>query len=158
MFPGVITPVPPLNTPVRFAELPAETVAGTAVKLVIVGVAGFTVTVVVWVTVFPVEFVTVRINVVVCVGVTLTAFPLVTERLPGIITPVPPLNTPVRFTEFPAVTVRGLATKLVITGAAGFTVTVVVWETASPVEFVTVRIYVVVCVGVTLTAAPLVTE
>ena len=126
MFPGVITAVPPLNTPVRFAELPAETVAGLAMKLVIVGVAGFTVTVAVWVTVFPAEFVIVRINVVVCAGVTLTAFPLVTERLPGIITPVPPLNTPVRFTGLPAVTVWGLAVKLVIASGTGFTVTVTV--------------------------------
>ena len=61
MFPGVITPVPPLNTPVRLAEPPAVIVVGLAMKLVIVGAAGpveFTVTVAVCVTATPTEFVT----------------------------------------------------------------------------------------------------
>jgi hypothetical protein len=123
MFPGVIMPVPPLKTPVKLAVPPAVIVAGEAAKLVIEGIAGavgFIVTVAVWATVSPMEFVTVRIYIVVCVGVTLTAVPLATERFPGIITPVPPLKTPVRFTNPPAVIVAGLAAKLAITGMVRF--------------------------------------
>ena len=37
MFPGVITPVPLANTPVRFADPPAVIVVGLAVKLVMAG-------------------------------------------------------------------------------------------------------------------------
>jgi hypothetical protein len=59
--PGVIMPVPPLNTPVRLADPPAAIEAGVAAKLVIVGAVAVTVTVAVLVTVAPEGFVTVRV-------------------------------------------------------------------------------------------------
>lgn len=62
---------------------------------------------------------------VVVVGLTLTAVPLVTVRLPGVITPVPLANTAVRLELDPELIVAGLAPKLVIVGA-GTTVTVTV--------------------------------
>jgi hypothetical protein len=56
---------------------------------------------------------------VVVVGLTLTGVPLVTARLPGVITPVPPENTAVKLVLFPAVIVDvGLDPKLVIVGDA----------------------------------------
>jgi hypothetical protein len=55
--------------------------------------------------------------VVVTVGLTLTAVPLVTGRLPGVMTPVPPVKTAVRLEAEPTVMVDGLATKLVIPSA-----------------------------------------
>lgn len=58
-------------------------------------------------------------------GLTLTAVPLVTVRLPGVITPVPLANTAVRLELDPELIVAGLAPKLVIVGA-GTTVTVTV--------------------------------
>ena len=67
----------------------------------------------------------------VVVGLTLTATPLVTVRLPGLITPVPFAKTAVKLELPPTVIVAGLAAKLEIVGA-GFTVTVVVWVTAAP--------------------------
>ena len=60
-FPGVITPVPLAKTPVRLAELPAVIDAGLAVKLVMVGGAGVTVTMTVCVIAVPVAGVTVRV-------------------------------------------------------------------------------------------------
>jgi hypothetical protein len=78
--------------------------------------------------------------VVVAVGLTLTAVPLVTEMLPGVITPVPPANTPVRLELAPAAIVAGLATKLVIAGPLDVTVTVAVCVIAAPVAGVTVRV------------------
>ena len=60
-FPGVITPVPPPKTPRRFTDASAVIAAGVAVKLVIVGAVGVTVTVAVWTAVAPKELVTVRI-------------------------------------------------------------------------------------------------
>ena len=75
----------------------------------------------------------------VVVGLTLTAVPLVTARLPGVITPVPLAKTAVRLELPPAVVVAGLATKLVIVGA-GLTVIVVVCVTAAPLDGVTVRV------------------
>ena len=77
---------------------------------------------------------------VVAVGVTVTAVPLVAERLPGVMTPVPPENTPVRLEVCPTVMVAGLAVKLVIVGGAGFTVIVTVAVTADPLEGVTVSV------------------
>jgi hypothetical protein len=50
----------------------------------------------------------------------------------------------------------GLADSVTV-GAAGFTVTVAVWVAAAPAAFVTVREYIVVTGGVTLTVCPLVT-
>jgi hypothetical protein len=73
----------------------------------------------------PAALVTVSVYVVVAVGLTLTGVPLVTVILPGVITPVPLANTPVRFELPPDPTVVGLAAKLVIVGA-GTTVTVAV--------------------------------
>ena len=74
-------------------------------------------------------------------GLTLTAVPLVTARLPGVITPVPPANTAVRLLLPPAVIVAGFATKLVIVGTtAAFSVIVAVGVIAAPLEGVTVRV------------------
>jgi hypothetical protein len=77
--------------------------------------------------------------VVVVAGLTLTAVPLVAGRLPGVITPAPPVNTPVRLELAPALIDAGLAPKLVIV-ASEVTVTVVVWVTVGPLEGVTVRV------------------
>jgi hypothetical protein len=77
--------------------------------------------------------------VVVAVGLTETAVPLVTAMLPGVTMPVPPVNTAVRLELEPAAIVAGLAVKLVITGA-GTTVTVAVDVTAVPVVGVTVSV------------------
>jgi hypothetical protein len=78
--------------------------------------------------------------VAVVVGLTLTATPLVAVRLPGVITPVPPVKTAVRPELDPAVMVAGLAVKLVIAGAA-FTVTVTVCvAVVVPTGGVTVRV------------------
>lgn len=52
-------------------------------------------------------------------GVTDTATPLVAGRFPGVMTPVPPANTPVSCAVAPAEIVEGFAVKLVIVGAAG---------------------------------------
>jgi hypothetical protein len=90
------------------------------------------------------------------VGLTLTAVPLVTVRLPGVITPVPLAKTAVRLALPPTVIVAGFASKLVIVGA-GTTVTVAVAVTAAPLVGVTVRVYSVVVAGLTLTPVPLVT-
>jgi hypothetical protein len=76
---------------------------------------------------------------VVAVGVTFTGVPLVTGRLPGVITPVPPEKTAVRLELPPTGIVSGLATKLVIAGG-GYTVTVTVWLTEAPLEGVTVSV------------------
>jgi hypothetical protein len=57
--------------------------------------------------------------VVVAVGFTLTAIPLVTARLPGVITPVPPEKSAVRLELPPAVIVAGFAVKLVIVAPLG---------------------------------------
>jgi hypothetical protein len=57
--------------------------------------------------------------------------------------PVPPVKTPVRLVDPPAVIVAELAVKLVIVGiagATGFTVTVAVWLTVTPTELVTVSV------------------
>jgi hypothetical protein len=73
-------------------------------------------------------------------GVTLTAVPLVARRLPGVITPVPLAKIPVREAVPPAVIDVGLAMKLVIAGAAGFTVITAVWVTVTPAALVTVSV------------------
>ena len=72
-------------------------------------------------------------------GETLTAVPLVTEMLPGVITPVPPEKTPVRLEVDPAAIVPGLAVKLAIDGPAE-TVTVAVCETDCPPVPVTMSV------------------
>jgi hypothetical protein len=54
--------------------------------------------------------------VVVAAGFTLTAVPLLAAMFPGVITPVPPLKTPVRLAVDPASMVVGLPLKLVIVG------------------------------------------
>jgi hypothetical protein len=77
--------------------------------------------------------------VVVAVGLTETAVPLVTEMAPGEITPVPPVKTAVRLELVPAAMVAGAATKLVMAGA-GVTVMVEVAVTAVPLVGVTVRV------------------
>ena len=112
--PGVITPVPPLNTPVSIELPPGAMVVGTAVKLVIVGGAGFTVMVTIAVAAVPLAGVTVSVYCVVAVGLTETATPLVAARFPGVIMPVPPLKTPVNVALCPSVIVAALAVKLVM--------------------------------------------
>jgi hypothetical protein len=76
------------------------------------------------------------------VGLTVTPIPLVAERLPGLITPVPFAKTPVSVAELPAAIVVGFAIKLVIVGGgpAGFTVIVAVAVIALPVVGVTVKV------------------
>jgi hypothetical protein len=140
-FPGVTTPVPFAKTPVRVAVFPAVMVVGLATKLVMVagGPAGFTVMMAVAVIAAPVDGVTVRVYVVVALGLTLTAVPLVAAILPGVITPVPLAKIPVSVALWPAVMVAGLATKLVIVGS-GFTVIVTLAVTAAPLNGVTVRV------------------
>jgi len=77
---------------------------------------------------------------VVTVGLTGTEFPLVTEMLPGVMTPVPPANTAVRVVPPPpAVIVDAADVKLVIVGA-GYTVTVACCVIAVPTGGVTVRV------------------
>jgi hypothetical protein len=115
--PGETTPAPPVKTALRLKFVPLSIVAGLAVKLVMAG-AGLTVTVAVWVMAVPTEGVTVKVYVVVAVGLTLTGVPLATERLPGVMTPVPPLKTAVRLELVPASMVVGLAAKLVMAGGA----------------------------------------
>lgn len=75
---------------------------------------------------------------VLAVGLTFTAVPLVTGKLPGVMTPVPLAKTAVRAELPPAVIVAGLAVKLVMEGA-GDTVTVTVLV-AVPPEPETVRV------------------
>jgi hypothetical protein len=83
----------------------------------VTGVTVFTVITAVCETVFPVPFVTVRVYVVVSEGVMVTAVPLVTVRLPGVMTPAPPAKTAVKPADPPVATEVGFATKLVMTGA-----------------------------------------
>jgi hypothetical protein len=77
--------------------------------------------------------------VVVAVGLTVTAVPVVAAILPGVITPVPLANTPVSVALCPAVIVAGLATKLAMVGN-GFTVMMTVAVTADPLDGVTVSV------------------
>jgi hypothetical protein len=76
--------------------------------------------------------------VVVAVGLTETAVPLVTLMLPGVSTPLPPVNIAVRLELPPEVMIAGLAVKLVM--ASGLMVTVVVAVTVVPPLPVTVRV------------------
>jgi hypothetical protein len=73
-------------------------------------------------------------------GVTLTGVPLVSARSPGVMTPVPLAKTPVREAVPPAVIDVGLAMKLVMAGAAGFTVITAAWVTVTPAALVTVSV------------------
>jgi len=79
---------------------------------------------------------------VVALGLTLTAIPLVAGVFPGVITPVPPVKTAIRVVLAPAVIVGDAAVKLVIDGVVtkGVTVTVAVCVTAVPVVGVTVSV------------------
>jgi hypothetical protein len=133
-----MTPAPPEKTAVRLELFPETIEEGLATKLVITG-AAVTVTVAVWVMAVPTAGVTMRVYVVVVVGLTLTAVPLVTARFPGVMTPAPPEKTAVRLELAPDAMDAGLATKLVITGA-GVTVTVVVAVIELPLLGVTVRV------------------
>jgi len=76
---------------------------------------------------------------VVAVGLTLTAAPLVTTRLPGVITPAPPVKVASRLELLPDVIVAGVALKILITGV-GLTVTVTVWVTRVPVVGIMVNV------------------
>lgn len=91
-------------------------VAGLALKLVMVGAAGVTVTTAVEVALGPPGPLTVSVYVVVAVGLTEVATPLETAILPGVMTPVPFEKTAVRLELLPAVIDAGLAAKLVIAG------------------------------------------
>jgi hypothetical protein len=127
IFPGVITPVPFANTAVKLELPPVAIIAGIAPKLVMIG-AGFTAIVAICVIAVPLDGVTVRVYWVVAVGLTVTGTPLLTARFPGVITPVPPVKTPVNVPLVPAVTVVGLAMKLVMVGTTGGGVVVVVLD------------------------------
>ena len=61
MFPGVMIPVPLAKTPNRLEELPVVIEVGVAVKLVMTGRTGFTVTMTGREAVAPAAFVTVRV-------------------------------------------------------------------------------------------------
>ena len=89
-------------------------------------------------------------------GETATALPLLTEMLPGVMTPVPPEKTAVRLELDPAVIVEGLAVKLLMDGGE-ITFTVRDFETDLPLEPVTLSVYVVVDAGATEKGVPLVT-
>ena len=52
-------------------------------------------------------------------GLTVTAVPLLAGRLPGVMTPVPSANTPVRAADDPSGTEVGFAVKLVMDGCGG---------------------------------------
>jgi hypothetical protein len=78
--------------------------------------------------------------VVVAIGLTLTAAPLVAGILPGVITPVPLAKTPVSVVLAAAVIVAGLAVKLLMVGGGGFTVTVAARVMAAPLAGVTVSV------------------
>jgi hypothetical protein len=78
--------------------------------------------------------------VVLAVGLTETGVPLVTEMLPGVITPVPPVKVAVRLELEPTVMVVGLAVKLVIDGGGELTVTVAAKVAVRPVGEVTVSV------------------
>jgi hypothetical protein len=71
------------------------------------------------VTPVPLVGVTVSVYVVVVVGFTVTAVPLVAGRLPGVMTPVPFAKTPVRVALDPFVMEVGFAVKLLIEGGGG---------------------------------------
>lgn len=100
---------------VRLELLPAEIVVGFAVKLEITGTA-LTVTVAVAVAGVPLGGVTVKVYVVVVVGLTLTAAPLVAVMPPGVIMPEPPLNVGIKLEFEPASIVDGEALKPLISG------------------------------------------
>ena len=55
----------------------------------------------------------------VAVGLTVIGIPLVTARFPGVMTPLPFTKTPVNVALVPAVTVAGLAVKLVMEATGG---------------------------------------
>jgi hypothetical protein len=116
--PGVITPVPPVKTPVRFVLMPDGIEAELAPKLVIEGAATACTEAAAVTDAVPPEPVTVSVYAVVTPlgGVTLTAVPLVTARLPGVTTPVPFEKTPVSLTVPPLVTAAALEVKLEIEG------------------------------------------
>lgn len=73
-------------------------------------------------------------------GLTLTGVPLVTGKLPGVIMPVPLTKSANRLELPPAAIVAGVGTKVVIAGAVGLKVTVVIWLIADPTGLVTVRV------------------
>ena len=99
---------------------------------------------------------TVNVYVVVAVGVTFTAVPLVAVPTLLLTLPVPLAKTAVSVVEVPAVMVRAPGVKLVITGAST-TVTVAWAVTDAPAAFVTVSVYVAVDAGETLTPVPVLT-
>jgi hypothetical protein len=111
------------KTPVRVAVPPEIIVVGLATKLVMVAGFGSMVTVVDFVTAVPVEGVTVRVYVVVDVGETLIAVPLVIGTTvlsaESETDPVPLVNTPVSAAFPPEAISVGFAVKLVMVGAAG---------------------------------------
>jgi hypothetical protein len=76
---------------------------------------------------------------VVEVGFTLTDLLLVTARLPGVMTPVPPVKTPVRLEVEPAAIDVGFAVKLEMEGGV-VTVTVTLLEVDLPLDPVTLSV------------------
>ena len=89
-------------------------------------------------------------------GETVTAVPLVIAPTLLLTLPVPPLKTAVKVVDPPAVIIAAAGVKLVIAGAAT-TVTVTCLVAVEFAALVTVKVYVVVVVGETLTGVPLVT-
>lgn len=114
----VMTPVPLAKTAVSVVLMPRLMVGEAAAKLAMVG-AGNTVMAAVAVTAVPVDGVTVRVYVVVAAGVTVTATPLLTVMLPGVMRPVPFENTAVRVALVPLVMLAALAAKLVMAAGGG---------------------------------------
>ena len=104
----------PVTAHVSVLDCPGLTIAGVAVKLVMLGELP-TVTVAVAV-IDPNEFVADKVYVVVAEGVTLTEVP-VTAPTPGLtIGPGDPVTAHLRVLDCPGLTVAGVAVKLVMVG------------------------------------------
>jgi hypothetical protein len=72
--------------------------------------------------------------VVVAVGLTFTATPLVAGRFPGVMTPVPFAKTPVKAAVDPSIIEARFAVKLVIEGGGGSDVRVLDDPTPQPAK------------------------
>jgi hypothetical protein len=124
-------------------EMAAPALACAGNREITIGTGLPTVTVMEAVTDVPAAFVTVKVKVVVEVGVAVFAVPLATAPTPLSTVPVPLLNTAVKAVELPAAIVAGDALKLLMTGA-GTTDRVKFWTASLPIPFcaLNVRLYV----------------
>jgi hypothetical protein len=77
---------------------------------------------------------------VVAVGLTLTGVALVTVMFPGVITPVPPVNSAVRLELLPAAIGVGVAVKLEITGTGSTLIVACCVADVPPLVAVTVKV------------------